>query len=526
MKDSVLVTGGAGYIGSVVVAQLLARGYPVVVLDDLSRGHRAAVAPEATFVQGGVGDRAALDALLRSHRCHALVHLAAYALVGESVAEPEMYRANNVTAGRVLLERAAAAGVRRVVFSSSCAVYGHPSVTPIPEDAPLAPVNPYGETKRDFERVLADYARADGASVVNLRYFNAAGATARARCGGGAGGNDPRLAAAALQSGGDPRERVGLAPGAPAWVRELGRTDIVLFQVGRAVPTTPWELVLTSSRETKFVLAILVVFSIVSWYLIFLKWWQFRRMRRQADRFMAEIERATRLDDAYHAAMRLPASPYNRLLREGIHFFSELKPGGLKDNGPAVATQTALTTTQLEALRMVLAKEVAAERDAAARFLPWLATFGSVSPLLGLLGGGGGGLRGHGELPLNADINVTSLVDVAFVLLIIFMITAPIMQGGVDVRLPRAEARPLEPKSGLVVTLDREGRIFMDQAPLSYEDFRATFPAFVRTKRPTGVYLRADGRVPYADVVQVLAVIRAAGVNDVGLVAEPEVVQR
>src|SRR5213079_3216889 len=105
-----------------------------------------------------------------------------------------------------------------------------------------------------------------------------AGGSARARCGGGAGRNDPRLAAAALQSGGDPRERVGVAPGAPAWVRELGRADIVLFQVGRAVPTTPWELVLTSSRQTKFVLAILVVFSIVSWYLIFLKWWQFRRM--------------------------------------------------------------------------------------------------------------------------------------------------------------------------------------------------------------------------------------------------------
>ena len=146
--------------------------------------------------------------------------------------------------------------------------------------------------------------------------------------------------------------------------------------------------------------------------------------------------------------------------------------------------------------------------------------------MAGLLGSGGGGLRGHGELPLNADINVTSLVDVAFVLLIIFMITAPIMQGGVDVRLPRAEARPLEPKSGLVVTLDREGHIFMDQAALSYADFRATFPAFVRTKRPTGVYLRADGRVPYADVVQVLATIRAAGVNDVGLVAEPEDVGR
>src|SRR5439155_12060508 len=126
------------------------------------------------------------------------------------------------------------------------------------------------------------------------------------------------------------------------------------------------------------------------------------------------------------------------------------------------------------------------------------------SRVAGLLGGGGG-LRGHGELPLNADINVTSLVDVAFVLLIIFMITAPIMQGGVDLRLPRADARPLEPKQGLIVTMHREGRIFMDPAALSYADFRATFPAFVRTKRPTGVYLRADGRVPYAEVVQVLA---------------------
>jgi biopolymer transport protein ExbD/biopolymer transport protein TolR len=134
-------------------------------------------------------------------------------------------------------------------------------------------------------------------------------------------------------------------------------------------------------------------------------------------------------------------------------------------------------------------------------------------------------LRGHGELPLNADINVTSLVDVAFVLLIIFMITAPIMQGGVDVRLPRAEARPIEPKSGLVVTVDRAGRVFLDQSALSFQDFRATFPAFVRTKRPTGVYLRADGRVAYATVVQVLAVIRAAGVSDVGLVAEPEVLR-
>ncbi len=145
--------------------------------------------------------------------------------------------------------------------------------------------------------------------------------------------------------------------------------------------------------------------------------------------------------------------------------------------------------------------------------------------MAGLLGSGAG-LRGHGELPLNADINVTSLVDVAFVLLIIFMITAPIMQGGVDVRLPRAQVRAIEPKQGLIVTVDMDGKIYLDQAGLSYDDFRATFPAFVRTKRPTGVYLRADGRVAYARVVQVLAVIRGAGVQDVGLVAEPETINR
>jgi biopolymer transport protein TolQ len=152
-------------------------------------------------------------------------------------------------------------------------------------------------------------------------------------------------------------------------------------------------LVLTSSRETQFVLAVLAVFSLVSWYLIVLKWWQFRRMRQLGDRFLAEVEKAPRLEEAYHAAMRLPPSPYNRLLREAVHFFSELKPGSLKGTGGpaapaagAAASSATLTTAQLEAFRMVLAKEVAAERDTAARFIPWLATFGSVSPLLGLLG--------------------------------------------------------------------------------------------------------------------------------------------
>jgi biopolymer transport protein TolQ len=159
----------------------------------------------------------------------------------------------------------------------------------------------------------------------------------------------------------------------------------VVLQVGRAIPTSPWDLVLTSSRETKIVLAILVVFSVVSWYLIILKWWQFRHVRRQADRFMREIEKANRLEEAYHTAMRLPPSPYNRLLREAVQFFSHLKPGVLREPAGPNAMPT-LTMMQLEALRMVLAKEVAAERDAAARFIPWLATFGSVSPLLGLLG--------------------------------------------------------------------------------------------------------------------------------------------
>ncbi len=138
----------------------------------------------------------------------------------------------------------------------------------------------------------------------------------------------------------------------------------------------------------------------------------------------------------------------------------------------------------------------------------------------------GEGLRGHGELPLTADINVTSLVDVAFVLLIIFMITAPMMQGGVDVQLPRAEARPLVPKEGLVVSIDRQGRIFVDETPLSYEDFRATFGALVARRRPGGVYLRSDERVSYGQVVRVLAVMRASGIQDVGLVAEAEEIVR
>ncbi len=137
-----------------------------------------------------------------------------------------------------------------------------------------------------------------------------------------------------------------------------------------------------------------------------------------------------------------------------------------------------------------------------------------------------GRLTEDGQLPLNADINVTSLVDVAFVLLIIFMITAPIMQGGVDVQLPRAEARPLQPKQGLIVSVDRAGKIYLDEAPLTVKEFRTTFPAVVKARKPSGVYLRADSRVGYGQVVRVLAIMRLAGVNDVGLVAEEEEIVR
>jgi UDP-glucose 4-epimerase len=175
----ILVTGGAGYIGSVVVDQLLERGFKVVVLDDLSAGHRQAVPRGASFVQGGVGNRELVASLLEREGIEAIIHLAAFALVPESVAQPQKYVTNNVTAARVLLEAAARAKIRRFVFSSSCAVYGHPAAIPITEDSPLKPVNPYGETKRDFELLLAEVGPKQGMRVVSLRYFNASGATER-----------------------------------------------------------------------------------------------------------------------------------------------------------------------------------------------------------------------------------------------------------------------------------------------------------------------------------------------------------
>jgi biopolymer transport protein TolR len=128
---------------------------------------------------------------------------------------------------------------------------------------------------------------------------------------------------------------------------------------------------------------------------------------------------------------------------------------------------------------------------------------------------------GDGGLPLKADINVTSLVDVAFVLLIIFMITAPIMQGGVDIDLPKADARPVMANEGLVITVDRQGRIYLDDTEVSYDEFRVTFPALVERTSTSSVFLRADRTVAFGQVVRVMAVLRNAGVKT-SVIAEEE----
>src|SRR5687767_5595997 len=174
----VLVTGGAGYIGSHVVRALLEGGHEVVVLDDLSTGHRQLIAANGVpLVEGDVGDRAALDRALPG--CDAVVHVAGKALVPESVRDPGPYFRVNAEAGRAILEAMRAHGVLRIVFSSTCAVYGVPPSLPIREDTPKAPLSPYGASKLAFEYVLEAYARAHGLLPLALRYFNVAGAHAK-----------------------------------------------------------------------------------------------------------------------------------------------------------------------------------------------------------------------------------------------------------------------------------------------------------------------------------------------------------
>ncbi|HEV2763820.1 MAG TPA: UDP-glucose 4-epimerase GalE, partial [Pyrinomonadaceae bacterium] len=175
----ILVTGGAGYIGSVVTEELLAAGHEVVVYDNLSKGHRAAVHPDARFVRGDLMEGDLLRQTFKEQGTEAVIHMAADALVGESVTNPSKYYRNNFVAGLSLLDAMRDAGVPRIVFSSTCATYGEPERVPMDEELPTNPLNPYGQSKLAFEGALKWYGKAYGMHYVALRYFNAAGATAR-----------------------------------------------------------------------------------------------------------------------------------------------------------------------------------------------------------------------------------------------------------------------------------------------------------------------------------------------------------
>jgi UDP-glucose 4-epimerase len=175
----VLVTGGAGYIGSVVVEELLAQSHAAVVYDNLSKGHRESVPPNAELIHGELIDTEKLEHVLKAQQIEAVVHMAADSLVGESFQNPAKYYANNVAASLSLLQAMRSAEVLRIVLSSTAAVYGEPEKQPIAENDSTCPTNPYGETKLALERALHWYEQAYGFRYVSLRYFNAAGATKR-----------------------------------------------------------------------------------------------------------------------------------------------------------------------------------------------------------------------------------------------------------------------------------------------------------------------------------------------------------
>jgi len=173
----VFVTGGAGYIGSVTTELLLDQGNEVVVFDNFSRGHREAVDPRARLIEGDLCEAGEIAGALADARPDAVMHFAAFALVGESMTQPELYYGNNVVGGLNLLEGMRKAGVGRLVFSSTCATYGQPEKVPITEETPQSPTNPYGESKLVLEKAIGWYGRIHGLRGVCLRYFNASGAT-------------------------------------------------------------------------------------------------------------------------------------------------------------------------------------------------------------------------------------------------------------------------------------------------------------------------------------------------------------
>jgi UDP-glucose 4-epimerase len=173
----ILVVGGAGYIGSVCSELLLDEGHEVAIFDNLIEGHRHAVDPRANFIRGDLADREQIEVALSSTRPDAVMHFAAYALVPESMRDPSKYFRNNVSNGLNLLDAMLVTGVRRIIFSSTCALFGPPERLPIDETTPTRPINPYGESKLAFEKILRWYDQIHGLKFVALRYFNAAGAT-------------------------------------------------------------------------------------------------------------------------------------------------------------------------------------------------------------------------------------------------------------------------------------------------------------------------------------------------------------
>ena len=179
----ILVVGGAGYIGSHMVLQLLEKGHDVVVLDDLSYGHRENVAQAVQFIQGSIADQALLEQIFQQHAVDAVMHFAAFIQVGESVHQPDKYYRNNVVHTLTLLDAMRRAGVMRFIFSSTAAVYGSPEYTPIDLKHPKGPINPYGLSKWIIEQILQDYDHAYGFKSICLRYFNAAGFDAKGRLG-------------------------------------------------------------------------------------------------------------------------------------------------------------------------------------------------------------------------------------------------------------------------------------------------------------------------------------------------------
>jgi len=174
---NILVTGAAGYIGSVCSEVLVSRGMNVIALDSLLEGHRGALPPSAVFCKVDLADRAALETVFSQHKIDAVMHFAAEALVAKSVREPSIFYATNVGSGVNLLDAVTRHGVKKFIFSSTAATYGEPEIVPIPEDHRKAPINPYGKSKLTFEGILADYKLYTGLDYATLRYFNAAGAS-------------------------------------------------------------------------------------------------------------------------------------------------------------------------------------------------------------------------------------------------------------------------------------------------------------------------------------------------------------